>query len=59
MTLSGIYRYARHEDVPAWQDKGWVVVGDLGLPHSLWSVLMRWAGEGEPIDRTLFEVEAP
>lgn len=42
------FRYARHSDVPAWEAKGWKVVGDLGLPHSTYSCLMQWVGEGEP-----------
>lgn len=41
-------RYARHADVPAWEAKGWHVVGDLGPVHGFWSVLVQWTGKGPP-----------
>lgn len=42
-------RYARPEDVPAYEAAGWVVEPvNLGPGHGKWSVLLRWAGEGEP-----------
>lgn len=43
------FRYARHEDVPTLVASGlWAVIANLGLPHSNYSVLMQWCGEGEP-----------
>lgn len=42
------FRYVRHEDVAAYERTGWAFAADLGLPHALYSVLMRWTGEGEP-----------
>lgn len=42
------FRYVRHADVPAFQERGWVVCGDLGPVHGCYSVLMRWTGQGEP-----------
>lgn len=41
-------RYVRHADIPAFEAKGWRVSGPLPFPHSRWSVLMIWAGEGAP-----------
>lgn len=43
------YRYVRHADIPAYQERGWVVDCDLGPVHGRWSVLMRWTGEGDPV----------
>jgi hypothetical protein len=42
------FKYVRHEDRPAYEAAGWVYDGDLGPTHGQWSVLMKWAGEGEP-----------
>lgn len=41
-------RYVRHSDVADYEARGWVFSADLGLPHGAYSVLMEWAGEGEP-----------
>lgn len=41
-------RYVRHADRPAYEARGWVLASDLGPTHGLWSVLMLWAGEGDP-----------
>jgi hypothetical protein len=46
--MISFFRYVRHEDIPAMQAKGWVVVADLGMPHACFSVLCEWQGEGEP-----------
>jgi hypothetical protein len=43
-----LYHYVRHADIPAFEAAGWRVDCDLGPTHGLWSVLMRWDGEGEP-----------
>jgi hypothetical protein len=41
-------KYVTHAQVPAYEAAGWVFAADLGLPHSFFSILMRWAGEGDP-----------
>lgn len=40
MTRTGTFRYVRHADIDAYHRQGWMVVADLGFPHSLYSVLM-------------------
>ena len=42
------FRYVRHSEVADYESRGWVWAADLGLPHGVFSVLMQWAGEGEP-----------
>lgn len=42
------FRYVRHAEAAAFEALGWVFAADLGSTHGQWSVLMRWAGEGEP-----------
>ena len=42
------FRYAKHADVTAYEAKGWRFASDLGDTHGAYSVLMVWAGEGEP-----------
>lgn len=42
------FKYVRFADVPAHEEKGWVVDCKMLSPHGEWSVLMRWTGEGEP-----------
>ena len=42
------FRYVPHAQVSARERQGWVLASDLGPTHGCWSVLMRWAGEGEP-----------
>lgn len=37
---TGLFRYVRHQDVEAFHASGWMVVSDLGTPHSHYSVLM-------------------
>ena len=41
------YRYVRHADRAAYEAAGWVFAGSMGH-HDVYSVLMRWTGEGEP-----------
>lgn len=36
----GTFRYVRWPDVDAYHARGWMVVGDLGATHGLWSALM-------------------
>ena len=42
------FRYVRLSEVADFESKGWIVAGDLGPVHGRWSILMKWAGEGEP-----------
>lgn len=42
------FHYVRHADVLAFEKQGWIVASDLGPVHGQWSVLMKWAGEGNP-----------
>lgn len=37
---TGLFRYVRHDHVPAMERDGWMVVADLGPVHGAWSVLM-------------------
>lgn len=38
---TGLFRYVRHKDIPAYHKRGWfVAVADLGPTHGTWSVLM-------------------
>lgn len=46
--VEGVYRYVRYQDVFAHEECGWRFAADLGRVHGEWSVLMIWAGEGEP-----------
>jgi hypothetical protein len=48
-SYAGVYRYVPHTDVPAMEAQGWQVVGDMPGHHKFWSVIMKWAGDGEPI----------
>jgi hypothetical protein len=41
-------RYVLHNEVPAFEAKGWVVVSGLYGNHGHYSVLMEYRGEGEP-----------
>lgn len=40
MIREGLFRYVRWPAVDACHARGWMVVGDLGPTHGLWSVLM-------------------
>lgn len=40
MIRTGLHRFVRHADVPAFLARGWMVVDDLaGTPHGAWSVM--------------------
>jgi hypothetical protein len=42
-------RYVPHGQMLQFLAKGWELSDELhGSSHGNWSVLMRWAGEGEP-----------
>jgi hypothetical protein len=41
-------RYVLHNEVPAFEAKGWKVHAPLSRHHGFYSVLMIWGGEGEP-----------
>ena len=40
MTRTGLFRYVRFAEVPAYHQRGWMVVRDLGDTHGQWSCLM-------------------
>jgi len=42
------FKYVRHEDVPTWEAKGWVIVDPSPGHHGYYSCIMEWKGEGEP-----------
>lgn len=43
------HRFVRHNAVPEFEAAGWTLEPtNLGPTHGAWSVLMTWAGEGEP-----------
>lgn len=43
------FRYARPDDVAAYEAAGWTVCAwNLGPGHGRWSVMMQWVGEDEP-----------
>ena len=42
------FKYVRHTDVEIHERKGWAFHADLGPVHGSYSVLMVWAGEGDP-----------
>lgn len=40
MTRTGLFRFVRWADLPAYLARGWMVVDDLaGTPHGAWSCL--------------------
>jgi hypothetical protein len=41
-------RYVTHEDVPAFEAKGWRKHSDMQRHHGHYSILMIWEGDGEP-----------
>lgn len=45
----GIYHYVPHPNRAEWEAQGWVHAADLGSPHSEYSSLYKWAGEGKPV----------
>lgn len=36
----GLFRYVRWADLDAYHRRGWMVAGDLGPRHGVWSALM-------------------
>jgi len=40
MKREGLFRFVRWHDVDAYFRRGWMVAGDLGPKHGLWSALM-------------------
>ena len=42
MTLTGIFRFTRNQDVADRMNAGWRYAGTLGDTHGRWSVLMWW-----------------
>lgn len=48
--IDGIYHFVRHHEVEAFERLGWQRHDALdGTHHGVWSCLMVWAGEGEPV----------
>lgn len=45
-----IFRYVLHSRRMAYEAAGWIFSADLGLPHGFYSVLMEWAGAGDPVE---------
>jgi len=46
-------RYVPHGRMLLFAARGWVIDDELhGTSHGNWSVLMRWAGDGEPTETT-------
>lgn len=48
--MTGTYRYVVHARRAAYEDLGWAFAADLGPVHGFHAVLMRWAGDGEPVE---------
>ncbi len=46
------HRYVRLHLIPAYEALGWIVASgsSLPVPHGCYSVIMDWAGEGEPVE---------
>jgi hypothetical protein len=42
MTRTGWFRYVTYSQIDAYHKAGWMIVADLGLPHSNYALLM-WA----------------
>ena len=40
VTRTGTFQYVRHGDVESFHRRGWMIAGDLGRTHGVWSVLM-------------------
>lgn len=40
MTRTGLFRYVVYARIDDYHRQGWMVVGDLGVPHNNYSVLM-------------------
>jgi hypothetical protein len=44
------YRYVPWALVEAYQALGWVLEGDMGPVMRVYRAIMRWAGQGEPVE---------
>jgi hypothetical protein len=44
------FRYVLHSRREAYEALGWTFAADLGPTHGEYSVLMKWSGEGEPVE---------
>ncbi len=47
------FTYVPRYLVTDYEAAGWIYAGELGPPHCFYSVLMQWAGEGEPTEPRL------
>jgi len=45
----GIFMYVAHHRAKEFEAVGWEYSEDLGPPHSAYSSLYKWVGEGEPV----------
>ena len=43
--MTRTFRYVTYDRIPDYLALGWLVVADLGHPHSQWSVLCEWLCE--------------
>jgi len=54
-----IFRFARHEDVAAWMNCGWIVHKSLdGTHHGRWAALIEWPKPDEPPAEPAMEAPA-
>lgn len=48
--MSKVFHFVRHHEVPAYERIGWRRHDSLDdTHHGVWSSLMEWKGEGEPV----------
>lgn len=57
MTEDGQYfRYVTHNAIPDYESLGWKRLDCLaGTTHGVWSELMRWDGDGDPVEPAGFQ----
>lgn len=44
------WRYVPHANVSRYEAMGWKDAGAVAGHHGVWSVWMKWAGDGEPVE---------
>lgn len=45
-----VFRYVTHARVQSYIDAGWIDCGPVAGHHGAYARLMKWLGEGEPIE---------
>lgn len=45
-----IYRFVPHARAASYRDAGWIDRGDAPGHHGEWSRVMKWEGEGDPVE---------